>query len=237
MLNPNLDPAPAAAEYRRRGRVLVRDALEEATAKRLAQCLRAEVPWGLATLENGTGRALLADELAAMTAAQREAMLERVHADARHGYQFLYNTYMMVTAYKERRDPALFLHRFLEFLNTPAMIDFARRVTGHADIAKADAQATRYLPGHFLRRHNDVYRASERDSRRAAYVFNLTLDWQADWGGLLQFMDDAGQVEETWTPGYNVLALFRVPTWHCVSCVAPYASEPRLAITGWFRTH
>jgi len=122
-------------------------------------------------------------------------------------------------------------------MNSPPMLDFARRVTGFDDIAKADAQATRYLPGHFLRVHNDVYRASERDVRRAAYVVNLTREWHADWGGLLEFLDDDRRVVETWMPAWNGLAMFRVPTWHCVSCVAPYATAPRLAITGWFRTH
>jgi Rps23 Pro-64 3,4-dihydroxylase Tpa1-like proline 4-hydroxylase len=36
-------------------------------------------------------------------------------------------------------------------------------------------------------------------------------------------------------PGFNVLNLFKVPTDHSVSVVAPFAAEPRLALTGWFR--
>ncbi|MGH8162377.1 MAG: 2OG-Fe(II) oxygenase [Gammaproteobacteria bacterium] len=141
----------------------------------------------------------------------------------------------MVPAYKEKRDPHLFLHRFLEYLNSSPMLDFVRQVTGHADVGKADAQATRYLPGHYLRRHNDIIRADPEDNRRAAYVFNLTRDWQADWGGQLQFLHDDGGVEQSWVPGFNTMSLFSVPVWHCVSCVAPFATAPRLAITGWFR--
>lgn len=129
----------------------------------------------------------------------------------------------------------MFLHRFLEYLNSPPMLEFVHQVTGHADIGKADAQATRYLPGHFLRRHNDTIQDDPDDVRRAAYVFNLTRDWEADWGGLLQFLGEGDRVEEAWTPAYNALVLFSVPSWHCVSCVAPFATEPRLAITGWFR--
>ncbi len=237
MLNPGIDELAAAREFGSRGRVLIRDVLEASSAARLDHCLRTEVPWGLATLVNGSGRTLLADELKQMPRQEWQALLRDVHLGARDGYQFLYNTYMMVTAWKERRDPSLFLHRFLEFLNSPPMLAFARRVTGFDDIAKADAQATRYLPGHFLRIHNDVYQASDQDSRRAAYVFNMSRMWKADWGGLLEFLDDEGRVEETWIPAWNALAIFRVPTWHCVTCVAPYATEPRLTITGWFRTH
>ncbi|HEX5314130.1 MAG TPA: 2OG-Fe(II) oxygenase family protein [Gammaproteobacteria bacterium] len=239
MLNPDLDVAARAAEFAHRRRVLVPQAFTAETAERLARCLREEVPWGLATRSGGESRWLRTEELRTLRAnpAEWRKLLEEVHNEARSGYQFFYNSYQMIAAYKERLDPQLYLHRFLEFLNSPPMIEFARRVTGMADIAKADAQATRYLPGHFLRRHDDVYREGERDSRRAAYVINLTRGWQADWGGLLQFLDAAQNVEETWTPDYNVLAIFAVPTWHCVSCVAPFATEPRLAITGWFRTH
>lgn len=237
MLNPALNPAALAADYVRKRRLLVRDILAADTAATLAHCLREAVPWGIATLVEGQGRCFQAQELQHMPRGEWQALVNQVQADALSGYQFFYNSYQMVTAWKEKRDPELFLHRFLQFLNSPPMLDFARRVTGHTDIAKADAQATRYLPGHFLRRHNDVFQASERDSRRAAYVLNLTRNWQADWGGQLQFLDESGGVEESWLPGYNTLVLFNVPAWHCVSCVAPYAGEPRLAITGWFRTH
>lgn len=237
MLNPALNPDALAATYGRQGRIFIPDALAPETAEKLAHCLREEVPWGLATQIEGQGRSLLAPELEAMDAAEWESLLSGVHEDARSGYQFLYNTYQIVTAWKEKRDPGLFLHRFFEFMNSPPVLDFVRRVTGHTDIAKADAQATRYMPGHFLRRHNDVTQAGPTDSRRAAYVFNMTRSWQADWGGLLQFLDDDGGVEESWLPSYNALVLFSIPAWHCVSCVAPFATEPRLAVTGWFRTH
>jgi Rps23 Pro-64 3,4-dihydroxylase Tpa1-like proline 4-hydroxylase len=66
-------------------------------------------------------------------------------------------------------------------------------------------------------------------------VLNLTRRWQADWGGLLQFVDAAGEITDTWLPRFNTMALFRVPVRHTVSYVAPFANEPRLAITGWFR--
>ena len=42
-----------------------------------------------------------------------------------------------------------------------------------------------------------------------------------------------GEVEEVWSPRYNSLTLFMVPTMHVVSYVAPFAKQPRYAITGW----
>ena len=60
--------------------------------------------------------------------------------------------------------------------------------------------------------------------------------WRAEWGGLLLFKDDAGEVVEAFTPGFNVLNVFRVPQAHAVSMVTPFAGAPRLSITGWWRT-
>ncbi len=237
MLNPALNPTTLASEYRVERRLLIRDILAPGAAEKLSHCLRKEVPWGLVTQIKGEGRCFQAHELRTISPNEWQSMLHQVQNEARTGYQFFYNSYQMVSAHQEQRDPGLFLHDFFTFINSSMMLDFVRRITGHSDIAKADAQATRYLPGHFLRRHNDMRQAAPHDTRRAAYVFNMTRNWQADWGGLLQFLDTDEQVKETWTPSYNTLTLFSVPAWHCVSCVAPFATEPRLAITGWFRTH
>jgi len=128
--------------------------------------------------------------------------------------------------------PNLFLDTVLEALATPAFIGFARQVTGDSSINKVDAQATRYTAGHFLNLHDDAqYQGAQR---RCAYVLNFTKDWRAEWGGLLQFLDGGGKVIDSFVPHFNSLSLFAVPTPHIVSYVAPFASAPRLSITGWF---
>src|SRR3990167_7921754 len=71
-----------------------------------------------------------------------------------------------------------------EFLNGEPFLSFMRRLTGASDIAFADAQVTRYGPGHFLTTHND---AVDGKNRRAAFVLNMTPEWRADWGGHLNF--------------------------------------------------
>lgn len=237
MLNPSLEITPYAGRFAEYGRVQIPEPLNVAYAEALENCLRTEVPWGLSVLENGEGRTYLAEELRTMQRAEWQQLMQGVQRTAREGYQFLFNSYQIVTAWKEKRDTHLMLHAFFEFMNSAPVLEFARAVTGLEDIAKADAQATRYLPGHFLRRHNDFGQQSATDSRRAAYVINLSRDWHADWGGQLQFLDQDDRVTESWVPGFNRLSLFKVPAWHCVSCVAPYATAPRLAITGWFRSH
>ena len=58
--------------------------------------------------------------------------------------------------------------------------------------------------------------------------------WDPDWGGLLQFFDNEGQPTQSNSPGFNTLDLFDVSHVHSVTLVAPYALNPRLAVSGWF---
>lgn len=231
MLSPTLDPAALAPALAARGRLQIEGFLQEDAARALHDCLAQEVPWALAYFSEGRAQTLPADALRAMGPQQREALVRRLHAEARVGYQYMYHCYMMVPAYLQQRDPHLPLHQVLEYLNSEAFLGFARRLTGVAELRRAYAQATCYLPGDFLKRHDDM--GSDSEGRRFAYVIGLTREWQADWGGQLQFLDDSGAVVESFLPRWNTLSIFRVPTPHCVSFVAPYARAPRLSITGW----
>ena len=67
-----------------------------------------------------------------------------------------------------------------------------------------------------------------------AYVLNFTRRWRSDWGGMLEFYDERGNVECGFVPRFNVLNLFEVPANHAVTFVPPYVAEGRYSITGWF---
>jgi Rps23 Pro-64 3,4-dihydroxylase Tpa1-like proline 4-hydroxylase len=216
-------------EFHDRRRLLIPDFLESGIADLLHEALAERVPYDLAVRHDGSDHKRIAPDetgaAAAIAAAVEEAKARR--------YAFAYESYMMVTAYLEGRDPELPLHRLLEVFNSPNYLDLLRFVTGKP-VVKLDAQATRYRPGHFLRRHTDFH---PTDGRLCAYVLNLTRGWQADWGGLLQFLDEDGRVTDTFLPGYNQLTIFEVPQWHVVSMVAPWAGAPRLSVTGWLLDH
>ncbi|WP_354696197.1 2OG-Fe(II) oxygenase [Elongatibacter sediminis] len=233
LVNPDLDLSALAVEFAANGVLQVEDALRPAVADALHDCLAGQVPWSLAFRDAEGPRKLWAEELAELDAAERARLDEDIIDIARESFQFRYDSFMMVTAYKEKRHPELVLHRVIEQINSRGWLEAMRQITGYARIRRADAQATRYVAGHFLRRHNDE---NDENDRLCAYVINLTRDWQADWGGLLQFLDGEGEVTRTLMPRYNSLALFRVPADHCVSLVAPFATGARYAITGWLRT-
>lgn len=234
MINNTLDIDTWRTRLQREGRIQVGEYLQPAAAERLRECLMREVPWTLALRDEGDSRTIDHASYAAMSPEAIAQLSTDVARSARGatdgGFRFVYESYMIVRAYKEGRDPDLLLHRVLEFFNSPPYLSFMRQLVGDESVRRLDAQATRYRPGHFLRVHSDE---DEKEGRLYAYVLNLSQGWQADWGGLLQFIDAEGRVEDTFLPRWNTLSLFAVPKGHAVSLVAPWANDDRLAITGW----
>ena len=223
------DLVPAcAAVFRRTGRVHIPGALKAAGAAALHGALTGEAPWALVVNAGDTVYDLPAEGGA--TAAE----LARLAAErGRTGFQFLFES-IRLSDHGEPYEGGNAVFRALTvFLNSPAFLDFARAVTGDAAIAFCDAQATRYRPGHFLTVHDD---GNAGKNRRAAIVLNMTPEWIADWGGLLQFIDEDGHVAEGFTPAFNALNIFRVPQRHAVSYVTPLAAGDRLSVTGWLRS-
>jgi SM-20-related protein len=234
-LNPVLDRAAIRAALAENRLVQVEDFLEPASAEALWQVLRHHTPFGLAWAGDGQpgGQHLRPEQLRAMSADQKAAMGNAAASAAAAGrFAFLYGQYPIVEGYIGQWHPGHPLYQLLEEVNAAPSLDFARAVSGHADILKADAQATLYAAGHFLTDHDDLV---EVEGRRLAYVLNLAKDWKPDWGGYLNFMDLKGNIGAGFIPRFNTMNLFLVPVRHNVSHVPPFAPLGRYAITGWFR--
>ncbi len=212
-----------------RSRVQIPDFLQPAAAVALARELSEAVPWQLA--ERSTGASRTSPRGAYPDDAEYAGILQRGYVRAADTYQFAYDSYMLVKAGKEGWDPELLVQSVLQFLNTPEFIHFAGHLANDMPITHASAQCTRYRPGHYLMPHEDL---DEDEGRRYAFVINLSREWRPDWGGQLQFLDGDGGVTETFLPRWNSLSLFRVPQRHQVTLVAPWAAQPRHAITGWW---
>ena len=225
-------PAAAVERLGRTGRTRVADLLPAADAEALHGLLAGgPVDWQRAIETPGDVEVPVA-LFEAQPVEEQIRILSKVHGEARAGFQFIFDRWRIdVGGQPSPAAPDLLagLHRRF---NSPEFLAFARALTGEDRIAYVDAQATRFLPGHFLNRHSDQL---DRAGRLYAYVLNLCPRWRIEWGGLLQFLDDDGDVTETLTPGFNTLNLFRVPQPHAVSMVSPFAGAPRLSITGWWR--
>ncbi|MBB5519542.1 Rps23 Pro-64 3,4-dihydroxylase Tpa1-like proline 4-hydroxylase [Amphiplicatus metriothermophilus] len=215
-----------------RGRAQIPDVLEPDAAKRILTRLEMAPRWNLAADCAGRHVDLDAKGMEARPAKDRAQFMALVHEQARDGFGYLFNNIPIYDIYHNRKTQSHPLNEVYELLNSAPMLELARHVTGCDDIGFADAQATRYLPGHFLTEHDDNVAGK---NRRAAYVLSLTAKWRPDWGGLTLFLDEHGCVEEAFAPKFNTLSIFLVPQRHAVSVVAPFAGGARYSITGWFR--
>jgi Rps23 Pro-64 3,4-dihydroxylase Tpa1-like proline 4-hydroxylase len=230
-LSSELDWEQLSSAYAATGRLHVPGFLHPDDAALLHQSLRNRQDWRLVVNQGERSFDLDREAQKALSAEQRQQLEAAVHAEARYGFQYLYESVRVPDQPEQRLgdDPLL---AFARFMSSDPVRGFLREVTGCDAIDFADAQATAYSPGHFLTAHDDEVAGKHR---HAAYVYNLTPRWRVDWGGLLLFEDSSGHVEQGFTPSFNALNLFTVPQPHSVSMVAPFAANRRYSITGWLR--
>jgi len=232
-LRPDIDFEGYAEAYAETGIVQIPDIFAEPAARYLAQLFREQIAWRLiATDERDNPVQFTQDQWRALGEAERRRVMQGALARARENRGFLYNGYQMIEAYLGRRDQGHPIHTLTEFLNGPDWLGLGQAVLRNPAITKADAHATLYAPGHYLTRHTDLGEVRER---RAAYVIGLTERWEADWGGLLLFLDERGDVVRGYAPRFNVVTIFDVEKVHLVTQVSNFAGAGRYSVAGWFR--
>jgi SM-20-related protein len=229
--NPNIDPALIKQQYMLDKRVRLFPFLLQENADSILQSLDAETEFSSAFNIDGSNGVLTDAQMRNLAPADVQNLQENIYRNASEGCGFLYGRNNITGQHPDKGSPIL--SEFADMLNSEYVLSLIREISGHQDIRAASAQATRYLPGNFLTRHNDLH---PDEGRRVAYVMNFTPEWHPDWGGLLQFYQQDGTPRDAWAPQFNTLALFDVEHVHAVTFVAPYARIPRLSITGWFRT-
>lgn len=227
-----LDPATLAPVFAERERLHIPGIFNAGGAERLYKGLATEVPWRRNTVGESGNRSFHVDAYDKQPQAWKDEVRKAIEARATDGFQYLFDTYPVSDELEEGRRLGLACEAVYDLFNSEPFLDFLRRLTGEPRIAYADAQATRYLPGHFLTEHDDDV---DGKHRLLAYVLNLTPRWRVDWGGLLLFLDPDGHVAEGYAPKFNALNIFRTPFPHAVTQVSTFAGAPRYAITGWIR--
>ncbi|MBX3561005.1 MAG: 2OG-Fe(II) oxygenase [Sphingomonas sp.] len=231
-LNPALDRKTIAATFAAEGHVQVRDFLHPDDAAALHAEMRRREDWKQVVNSGDKVFDLDRPTRAAMSTEQRAALDQAVHAGAREGFQHRYEAIRVPDAAAEREASDDPFAKFALWLSSGEARDFLRSIIARPELDFADAQATAYAPDDFLTSHTD---AIEGKGRLAAYVFGLTPAWRPEWGGLLLFHDDDGDIARGLTPRFNALNLFAVPRLHSVSIVTRAAPYRRYAVTGWLR--
>lgn len=226
------DCAAYREKFATQGFVQIPDVLVAVDANRIYRTLLTDTPWNFVFTDRGKHIDMSAEQLETMDKKHVTALQQAIYAQARDSFQYCYHNYPIFDAVRAGQNQGHLLHEFYAWLNGERFLEFAREATGFDDITFADAQATRYKPGHFLTTHDDD---PEGKNRRAAYIFNFTHDWPVDWGGILQLLDRDDNVRFGIRPKFNALNILAVPQKHNVSLVAPFAGGMRMAITGWLR--
>jgi len=230
-LSGTINQRAATKTFRKTNRVLVPDVLEENCTALLMQQFSAMPDWNLVFRNQRKHYDLSTSGFEDLDPREQADIKQSIYSCAQKDFGYMYKNYPIFDLVQSGNCIEL-LEQFLNFLNSSAVLEIIRRISGIKNISYADAQLTRYDPGHFLSSHDDLV---EGKNRLAAYVFNLTSQWHPDWGGNLMFYDDKQRVTDVYVPKFNSLALFAVGTQHAVSLVSPFARCPRFAITGWFR--
>lgn len=231
-LSPSLDVAALNTAFAARRRLHIAGVLDSDSAEAVAAAMEAFDGWKLSVSAGGEVFEL---PLSGRVAAEpgKQAWIDQARVDgADPRMQYIFDTRRLDMEPEDASRDAV--SAVPDFFNGPDFLAFVRGVTGDDRIDFADAQATRYRPGHVLTGHDDT---AEGKNRLYAYVLNLTRDWRADWGGVLAFEGADGHVEEGFAPAFNALNIFAVPMRHAVTQVAGFAPRDRLSVTGWLRSN
>ncbi|MCQ8847651.1 2OG-Fe(II) oxygenase [Alteromonas stellipolaris] len=226
-MNKTLDREAIKEEFNQDRKIRVKNFLDVDYASNLLLSLNNKVKFEMALVRNGTYDSITESAWKSMDMDARKKVNDEVMNNAAEGVGFVYGRHLVTS---KESDPTML--KFHDWLNSESVLQWAREISGFEDISSASVQATRYTPGQFLTRHQDVV---EREGRRLAYVINLAPKWHPDWGGLLQFFEPDGTTTESWSPEFNTLSLFDVKHIHSVTYVTPFAKQPRYALTGWFK--
>ncbi len=226
-INKDLDLQKTRSVFFQNSRVQILDFINEEQARLLAEHIQKDVDFKQAFFANGASREVTTEEFRALNQSQKSDLLRQIYSQATGGIGFWYGRHHLNPG-----SPAP-IKALYDWLNCEQMLNTIRTITGISELKSVTAQVSRFLPGDFLTRHQDD---AGPEQRRVAFVLNLSPDWHPDWGGLLQFFKLDGTTLDAWTPKFNTLNLFDVKEVHSVTCVAPFAPKPRIAISGWFKT-
>ncbi|TWH99753.1 2-oxoglutarate-Fe(II)-dependent oxygenase superfamily protein [Luteimonas cucumeris] len=211
------------------GRVQIPEFLPGEEAFSLYRCLAEQLHWQLTT--GGDDRAWTSARDAYPDGAGYQKIALRAQAQAEHGYQYLHDCYspQASTAPVEYGDPGQPIDAVPALFNSPRFLAQIRALSGDPKIARVTAQALRLRPGQFLLPQEP---AAMDAGRRYFYALHLTPQWRAEWGGLLQSLDEHGGIHDSYLPSWNTLSLLRLPQRHQLTLVAPWAPRPQYAIVG-----
>lgn len=227
------DTATLAKEFKANNYVQVGNAFEENSAENIYFALRNEVFW-LWSFNNKKGiQRKTGNDLKKMSPTEQGQMMKDLYINAQENFQFIHYTVPLfdkkVMANKMLVESEI--HQIFKFLKSKKMSSFIQDITGLAEVKLADAECFWFQRDHF---HSSHKSRGKGKKRRICFELNVTKDFKADWGGMLQMLDDDGHILKGYRPSFNKLNIYDSEQKNSISFVAPFSGEPRLSINGWF---
>lgn len=215
--------------YAENGWVSIEDLFTQEFAEETYAAITSQPNWEIATLIKGKPFIAGVHEFYRQPANVRRNFMNEIQSYAlKNKFQYHYE-FMRLIGHEQVNIPAL---KKLQSVMKTEVRKYLSEVTSRPDTSMLDAQLTRFTAGHFLKTHCDTGEHGS-DKRHTAYVVGFTRDWEPDYGGLLQMMNQEGEITQTLIPKFNTVNMFKVPTDHFVSPVANYCTHFRISITGW----
>jgi hypothetical protein len=115
-----------------------------------------------------------------------------------------------------------------DFFTDPDFLFFIRSITASPNARVADAKSLRQSAGKTA--SGDSYEFPK--TALASFEISLSKTWRTDWGGVMVFFDDEGNVSEGYAPAFNSLNLFVPAKPFLITQLATYAGSQRLSIVG-----
>ena len=121
MLNPSLDAAALADDFRRLGRIRIPDVLLPEAAAALHACLQTEIPWRLYCYDNRQppkhrALKLRREDLAAMSPEQRQGLQSEILRQARDRFQYVYQAFDLIEGHRRGEQSGLFAYQLMPHL-------------------------------------------------------------------------------------------------------------------------
>ena len=229
VLSSRLDLRSLREQYKRSQRIHIPNILKERFADKIYQTLSKQKQWNLCWNDDGKHFDMDYEGVVQWDESQRKQLLKIIETQAENKFQYHYAAIPIYDIYKNKVMPNHFFNDIYEFVNSEEFLALVRKITSLDAIQYADVQATRFTGGHFLNEHNDNVVGK---NRLAAFVLNMTRNWNSNWGGALVFNEEQ---PTAYFPAYNALNIFTVPQKHLVSYIPPYVTKNRHSLTGWLR--
>ena len=225
MLNPQLNVEQLTQAYAQRGALAIQNFLQPDFAKRLYDAL-CELDWFLEIKDYSQASMLRVPVSEDLSSWNLIAALDKTENEINRDELF----FMRLCCHPEEFSSPV-LKEFTDYINADEFLSIVKQITGHPEVTGTWVEATCYDKCCFLGGHRDDH----HPGNVVAFVFNLTPQWQIDWGGLLTLLFGGNAPPVLVPPMFNSLNMFNVPLDHLVSSVSLAARGRRYSLTGWLR--